>query len=178
MLSFCNYFKVYSHWDERNPAFSDVYSVSVQGNLVASGSADKTVQVWNMETNSKIWQLQHEGAVYCVQLHDKQLISSSHDNSTRVWNLENGQEIHRLVHEGPTNFDLSPDETILAVGFASGVVMWDFRNATKLKEFDLEREVADLRFNPAGDRLIVGASDGWIFKIDLAYEYGENNEER
>ena len=146
---------------------------------MASGSSNKTVQVWNMETSSKIRQFDHEGAVYCVQLHDKWLISSSHDKSTRIWNLDTGEEIHRLVHEGPcTNFDLSPDKAILAVGCSTGVVLWDFRTATKLREFELEREVTDLRFNPAGDRLIVGASDGWIFKIDLAYEYGDNNEER
>ena len=145
---------------------------------MASGSDDKTVQVWNMETNSKVWEFRHEDQVKCVQLHDKWLISSSFDKTTRIWNLETGQEIHRLVHEDPcTNFDLSPDKTILAVGCGSGVVLWDCRNAKKMKELELEREIADLRFNPAGDRIVVGASDGWIFKIDLAYEYKENNEE-
>ena len=95
----------------------------------------------------------------------------------RIWSVETGEEIHRLVHEDQcTNFDLSPDKTILAVGCESGVVLWDFRNATKMKEFKLEREVTDLRFNPAGDRIVVGAFDGWIVKIDLAYDYGENND--
>ena len=145
---------------------------------MASGSADKTVQVWNMETNSKVWQFVHEDKVKCVQLHDKWLISSSQDKSTRIWNLETGEQIHRLVHKDPCyNFDISPDKAILAVGCESGVVLWDLKNATKLKEFDFEREITDLRFNPAGDRLVVGAYDGWIFKIDLVYDYGDNNGE-
>ena len=143
---------------------------------MASGSADQMIQVWNMETNSKVWEFRHEDEVKCVQLHEKWLVSSSVDRTTSIWNLDTGKQIYRLVHEDPcTNFDISPDKTILAVGCASGVVLWDFKNATKIREFELEREVTDLRFNPAGDRIIVGASDGWIFKIDLAYD--ENNEE-
>ena len=152
--------------------------MSMQGNLLASGSEDKTVQVWNMETKSKVWELKHEEEVICVQLHDKRLISSSDDKMTRIWNLDTGKEIHGLVHEDPcTNFDLSPDKTILAVGCMSGVVLWDFRNAKKLKEIKLGQHANDLRFNPTGNRLVVGLDDGRVFKIDLAYEYGDKNEE-
>ena len=43
---------------------SRVTSVSVQGNLIASGSDDKLAQVWNMETQRKLWQFEHEDEVY------------------------------------------------------------------------------------------------------------------
>ena len=145
---------------------------------MASGSADKSLQVWNMETNSKVWQFEHEDEVKCVQLHDRWLISSGDDKLTRIWNLDTGKEKHRLVHEHPCyNFDLSPNNTILAVGCDSGVVLWDFETATKIKELKLgESSTNDLRFNPTGDRLVVGLQDGQVFKIDLAYDCEDKTE--
>ena len=145
---------------------------------MASGSADKSLQVWNMETNSKVWQFEHEDEVKCVQLHDRWLISSGDDKLARIRNLDTGIEIHRLVHEDDcNNFDLSPNKTILAVGYDSGVVLWDFKNGTKIKELNLgESPTRDLRFNPTGDRLVVGLYDGRVFKIDLAYDCGDKTE--
>ena len=145
---------------------------------MASGSGDGTVQVWSMETNSKVWQFQHDQKVNCVQLQNKQVISCSDDGSTRIWNLDTGIEIHRLAHESEcNNFDLNSDQTLLAVASNGAVVLWDFKTATKIKEFKLgETSPNDLRFNPAGDRLIVGLYDGRIFKIDLAYNTGDKNE--
>ena len=137
---------------------------------MASGSANKTVQVWNMRTKQKLWHLQHEDKVKCVQLHDKYLITCCYDKSTRIWDIETGKVIQKLVHPGKCyNCDLSPNKTLLAVASLTAVVLWDFKNATKIKEFKLGAKIADVRFNQDGTRLVAGLHEGEVFKIDLIF---------
>ena len=124
-----------------------------------------------MRTKEKLWQFQHEGKVYCVQLHENFVITCSADKTTRIWNLDNGQEVHKLSHPGRSwNFDLSPNQTLLAVASDTAVVLWDFKNATKIKEFKLDKNIFDVRFSPDGTRLVAGLYEGEVFKIDLIFD--------
>ena len=143
----------------------------MEGNLVASGSLDKTVQVWNMRIKQKLWQFHHDDVVRCVQLHDKYLITCCKDKLTRIWDIETGKVIHKLDHPGKCyNCDLSPNKTLLAVASHTAVVLWDFKNATKIKEFKLGKYINDVKFNRDGTRLVAGLYEGEIFKIDLMFD--------
>ena len=145
-------------------------SVSVQGNSLASGSYDKTVKVWNMETNREVTQFQHEDQVMCVKLHDNLLISASFDNSTRIWDIKTGNQLHKLSHSGECyNFDLNASKTVLAVACDTSVVLWDYKKATKIKEFKFGENIDDVRFNPAGNTIVAGLGGGEIFKIDVQF---------
>ena len=145
--------------------------VSVKGNLLASGSKDKTVQVWDMETKTRVAQFQHENEVWCVQFHNNWLITCSLDKTVRIWDVEAQKEIHKLPHSTYCkNFDLSPDKTLLAVACDGSVVLWDFKNMARIKEFKFRKDICDARFNPAGNKLIVGALIGDVYKIDLAFD--------
>ena len=146
-------------------------SVSAQGNLLASGSYDETVQLWNMQTNRKVQQFQHEDDVMCVQLHDNLVISSSMDKSVKIWDVSTGNVHQNLSHSNVCyNFDLNPDKTVLAVACATAVVLWDFKKAKMIKEFSLEKTIVDVRFNPAGDKLVAGSVNGSVFKIGLQFD--------
>ena len=148
----------------------------MQENLLASGSFDKTVQVWNMQTNRKATQFQHEGGVNCVQLHDNLLVSCSWDNSTRIWDIKTGNQLHKLSHSSEChNFDLNASKTVLAVASDTAVVLWDFKKATKLKEFSLGNEICDVRFNPAGNTLVAALYGGEIFTLDLKFDFSNGD---
>ena len=143
-------------------------SVQVKNNLVISASHDWTVQVFNMETDEKLWQFDHQLFVHCVILRDDQVITCCHDKSVRVLALESGEELHRLEHPGPcVNADLNPRKSLLAVACKSAVVLWDIRKAVKLEQFDLGSGINDVRFNPTGDKIIVGLLKGEIYNIEL-----------
>ena len=145
-------------------------SVQVKNNLLISSSFDKTVQVWNMERHEKLWELDHGEAVRCTVVRNDQVITCCHDKSVRVLALESGEELHRLDHPGPCfNADLSPNKSLLAVACGYAVVIWDIRKAVKLEQFDLGPITMDLRFNPTGDKIIVGLYDGQVFKIEINY---------
>ena len=149
----------------------------MQGDLVASGSTDESVQVWNMRQRQILWQFQHQGDVNCVKLHENWLISCSEDNSTRIWDLEYGKQIHRLEQSSPcNNFDISPDESLIAVATDYELVLLDFSKLTTIKKFKLRSSHMDVRFNQSGSRLIVGIDGGEVFKIDLVFD-SENEEQ-
>ena len=76
----------------------DVTSVCVtaDGKRVVSGSVDKTVRVWSLESGEQVRQLSgHTGTVrsVCVTADGKYVVSGSADNTVRVWSLESGEFI-------------------------------------------------------------------------------------
>ena len=164
------YFQTYMHE-------SRVTSVSMQGNLIASGSDDTLAQVWNMQTQTKLWQFEHEDEVYCLLFHENLLISCSQDKSTRVWNLANGKQIHRLDQSSRCkNFDISPDKSLLAIASSDDLVLFDFSRTTKIEEFKLGYSLNDVKFNRSGTRLLAGSHKGQVFKIDMFFDSEDDDE--
>src|SRR6201994_1305782 len=80
---------------------------SHDGRRVVSGSSDKTVRIWNVETGSEEKMLEgHSSWVNSVAFsHDgRRVVSGSSDNTVRIWNVETGSEEKMLEgHSDPVN---------------------------------------------------------------------------
>ena len=74
------------------------------GRMVVSGSDDRTVRVWDVESCAAVGEplLGHENYVWSVVISTdgRTVVSGSSDRTVRVWNVESASEVcDPLVHE-------------------------------------------------------------------------------
>ena len=106
-------------------------SFSPDGTKVASGSRDKTVRLWDVESGEVIHSLVgHSGSVYSVSFSPDgtKVASGSVDRSVKLWDVQSGEVIHSL--EGHSDWvrsvAFSPDGTKLASGsFDRTIKIWE-----------------------------------------------------
>ena len=83
-----------------------IRDISVQGNLLAIGSMDNSVEVTDMEKKRQIFNFQHDGPVTCVKFSGGCLITGGKDGTVRIWSLDTGKQVDRLVSSSKCqNFD-------------------------------------------------------------------------
>ncbi|MCP4106055.1 MAG: protein kinase [Desulfobacteraceae bacterium] len=96
-------------------------TITPDGKTIVSGSDDKTVRVWDLETGQCVKILEgHTQAVDCISItpDSKTVISGSYDNTLRVWDLETEQCVKVLEgHTGPVYCaDITADGKIAISG--------------------------------------------------------------
>ena len=106
---------------------------SPEGTILASGSDDGNVKLWDVETRTHITTLQgHGGGVYSVAFtpDGTALASGSADRTIILWDVETKGQTRITTLRGLTNpvrpLAFSPDGTTLASGLGDGtIVFWD-----------------------------------------------------
>lgn len=144
--------------------------VSPDGELIASGSQDQTIKLWNRQGKllhtlpAGVNNLQgHQDTVWCVDFSpDSQVIvSASKDQTIKLWNRQ-GQLLNTLRgHLDEVKWaSFSPDGELIASASKDRTIkLWN-RQGKLLKTLtDHEKQVLSVAWSPDGKRLVSGSKD-------------------
>ncbi|HEY9800039.1 MAG TPA: WD40 repeat domain-containing protein [Leptolyngbyaceae cyanobacterium] len=156
---------------------------SSNGKILASGSKDKTIKLWDVFTGKEICTLTgHEEKIHCVAFSPdgKTLASGSVDKSIKFWSLETGQEIYSFKghSDDVLSVAFSPDGQVLASGGAGNdkkIQIWHLSQRkvqTITGHSDWFGGISSLAFSPDGKIL---ASGSWDKTIKL-WEWNKGQE--
>ena len=162
-----NIFRGHTNW---------VWSVtfSPDGKRVASGSADKTIRIWDAKTGDVVGVPfeGHADSVYSIAFSpdSQRLASGSRDNTICVWNVDNGQAIaDPFKGHADTVFSVafSPDGKWVASGSGDKTVrIWDAGASSIGAVAHILKGhtnwVFSVTFSPDGERVASGSADDTI----------------
>ena len=150
---------------QHHKAEVDTVAWSPTANLIASGSRDKTADVWNLETGKIVTYMEHNDWVYCVAWSpDGTLIASaSYDQTVHVWDPTTG--IDTDLYSGHSAVVLgvawSPNGKLIASASDDKTVqVWDpSSNAIHVTYHGHRAGVDALAWSPDGTRIASAGKD-------------------
>ena len=154
---------------------------SPDGTLLASGSWDDTVKLWDVATQERIANL-HTDWVWSVSFSpDGTTLASGSSGTVILWDVRTGERIatlkgHTIVWGTNTllapvrSVSFSPDGATLASGSVDNTVkLWDVATQTEVATLQGHRdEVTSVAFSPDGTLLASGSSDNTVKLWDMA----------
>ncbi|MEH2295932.1 WD40 repeat domain-containing protein, partial [Nostoc sp.] len=132
-------------------------AITPDGKKAVSGSLDKTLKLWDLETGKEISTLTgHNDSVYAVAIapDGKKAVSASRDNTLKLWDLETGTQIFTLIghNDSVTAVAIAPDGKKAVSG------SWD--NTLKLWDLETGTEISTLRGHNSSLTAVAIAPDG------------------
>lgn len=144
-------------------------AISPDAKTLASGSSDKTIKLWNLETEEEIRTLKgHTSGIVQVNFSPdgKTLASGSSDKTIKLWNLATGQEIRTLKGhtDEVTDIAFSPDSKIIASSSTDKTIkLWNLGNGEEIGTLKGHAsKVWSVGFSPDGKILATGSGDKTI----------------
>jgi len=102
--------------------------------MIASGSYDTTVKLWDIESGKELCTLSgHTSGIRCLQFDDHKLLSGSLDNTIKVWDLKTGKLLRTLTgHTGGVLAVHFEGSKIASGSQDSTVNVWDFKTCSRI----------------------------------------------
>ena len=157
-------------------------SLSPNGRILASGSSDRTLKLWRLETGEllhtfagrSLWSnAGHQDRISALTFgfNGRVLISASQDGEIKLWDLSARQLISTLPSHGwgVLAIALMPDSDRLVSGSGDGVIqLWDAKTDQHLADLTQHQsQVSALTIDRMGQLLGSGSADRTICLWDL-----------
>ncbi len=145
---------------------------SPDGTLLASGSTDRTVRIWDAQHETLLRTLTgHSNGVRSVVFspNGKYLASGSRDKSIRLWRVDNGNLVRTFAGPSAQIFSVafSPDGREIAAGSDDNYVrVWDVQSGVVTEKFPHTRAFS-VAFSRSGKYLASGSEDQTVKIWDL-----------
>jgi serine/threonine protein kinase len=148
---------------------------SPNGRLLASGSSDSTINLWDVTSGRSVRQLiGHKGQVFGVAFspNGRMLASASGDRTVKLWDVAGGRELVTFAGHTDRVYSVaySPDGSTLASASKDQTIkLWEVAGGRELRTLaGHSGSVAAVAFSPDGQMLASGSEDGTIRLWDVA----------
>jgi F-box and WD-40 domain protein MET30 len=145
-----------------------VMCLDFQNNILASGSYDTTIRIWDMDTREELRILRgHTSGIRSLQMVKTQLISGGLDKTIKIWNWETGECI-RTISAGGDILSINYDSSLLCAGGHENTVrFWGFSDRKSFIFRGHTDTVNSVRIDHASKTVFSGSDDGTVRLWDL-----------
>lgn len=153
--------------------FLSAVAYAPDGRLIAGGSEDGSIYLWNADTAKRVRILSgHSDRITSLAFDpgSSTLASASGDRTVRLWDVSSGTSRHTLSHPGEVySVAFSPDGgTLVSGGQGDAVRLWSVSDGSALETFDDQKEdVLAVAFSPDGESVLSGSYDRSAAEYDV-----------
>ncbi|MFF5439013.1 caspase family protein [Streptomyces achromogenes] len=163
-------------------AFLSAVAYAPDGRLIAGGSEDGSIYLWNADTAKRVRILSgHSDRITSLAFDpgSSTLASASDDKTVRLWDLSSGESRHTLSHPGQVySVAFSPDGGMLVSGGQGDAVrLWSVSDGSARETFDDQKEdVLAVAFSPDGETVLSGSYDRSAAEYDVGGRWSWRDE--
>ena len=149
-------------------------ALTPDGKRLVSGSEDRSVRVWDLETRKQIFEsLGHTGRVHAVAVtpDGRRILSGSFDDTLRVWDAGMGRNL--AIHRGHTDTIntiavMKDGRRVLTGSDDKTIRIWDIQRGIDLGRLEIGTNIRSIAVAPGGNLLVAGVNDGSVRIWDIA----------